>query len=239
MSASPGNIYQAAYVKDLFNNMSKSYERMNYITSFGFSFRWRRQYLGKFAYTSDKVQVIDLLTGMGETWGVTKKQLPNATITALDFSEGMLNYAKHKSKTAFNSEINVLLQDVLNNNLPDNHFDYVTCAFGLKTFNTEQISQLAQQTKRILKPGGHFSFIEVSAPPSFVLNKLYGFYLGNVVPVLGYLLLGNLKEYRMLWQYISKFENAKEASEIFSKTGLTVKYDSYFYGCATGFNGTK
>ena len=33
-------IYNPAFVKNLFNSMSKSYNRMNYITSFGFSERW-------------------------------------------------------------------------------------------------------------------------------------------------------------------------------------------------------
>lgn len=39
------NIYDPQFVKNLFNTMSGSYERMNYITSFGFSIRWRKQFL--------------------------------------------------------------------------------------------------------------------------------------------------------------------------------------------------
>ncbi|MBD1426148.1 class I SAM-dependent methyltransferase [Sphingobacterium arenae] len=39
--------YEPAFVKKMFNRMSSSYERMNYITSFGFSIRWRRQFLEK------------------------------------------------------------------------------------------------------------------------------------------------------------------------------------------------
>lgn len=35
-------IYNPDFVRELFDSMSKSYERMNYITSFGFSERWRR-----------------------------------------------------------------------------------------------------------------------------------------------------------------------------------------------------
>ena len=42
------NIYNPEYVKGLFNKMSSSYERMNFITSFGFSIRWRRQFLESF-----------------------------------------------------------------------------------------------------------------------------------------------------------------------------------------------
>ena len=146
---------------------------------------------------------------------------------------------QHKSESKFNSEINILQQDVLNNKLPSNHYDFVTCAFGLKTFNAEELQILALETKRILKQGGQFSFIKVSKPNNKILKTLYGFYLGQIIPILGRLLLGNTEEYKMLWQYTNKFDNAKSATVIFAQTGLTTKFNSYFYGCATGFYGTK
>jgi ubiquinone/menaquinone biosynthesis C-methylase UbiE len=55
-------IYSPEYVKNLFNKMSNSNERMNYITSFGFSIRWRRQFLGTLKPTNDKIEIIDLMT---------------------------------------------------------------------------------------------------------------------------------------------------------------------------------
>lgn len=233
------NIYNPEYVKGLFNRMSSSYERMNYISSFGFSIRWRTQFLNSFDTPDCKVEVIDLLTGMGETWQSTKLKLPNSNLTVLDFSEEMLKYAKQKSKGKFKNEVTVLQQDILQNQLTSNHYDFVTCAFGLKTFNNEQLENLAQVVKRILKVGGQFSFIEVSKPQIKILKALYGFYLGKVIPILGRLLLGNPEEYKMLWRYTDKFENAKKASDIFTNVGLKTEFISYFYGCATGFYGQK
>ena len=233
------NIYSPEYVKGLFNRMSSSYERMNYITSFGFSIRWRRQFLNSFKQTSHKAEIIDLLTGMSETWTATKNKLQNSNLTVLDFSEGMLKYAESKNKANFNSEINILHQDILNNKLPSNHYDFVTCAFGLKTFNIEQLNTVALETKRILKTGGQFSFIEVSKPDNRILNLFYGFYLEQIIPVLGKILLGNTEEYKMLWKYTNEFKNAKKAKEIFTKSGLKTNYNSYFFGCATGFYGEK
>ncbi len=233
------NIYNPDYVKGLFNRMSNSYERMNYISSFGFSIRWRKQYLKALQSSNKEVEIIDLLTGMGETWGATKQKLPNANITALDFSEGMLNYAKAKNRAKFNSKINIIQQDVLNNDLPQNHYDYVTCAFGLKTFNSEQLKQLANETKKILKYGGQFSFIEVSKPKNAILQCFYGLYLGKIIPIVGKIMLGNPIEYKMLWKYTLEFNDAKAASEIFKESGLNVTFKSYFFGCATGFIGYK
>lgn len=214
--------------------MSVSYERMNYITSFGFSIRWRRQFINEFQPTQNKVEVLDLLTGMGETWGIVRKKFPNANITALDFSDGMLRYAGEKNKARFESKIKITQQDVLNNQLPSGHYDYVTCAFGLKTFNKEQLQLLAVETKRVLKPGGQFSFVEVSKPRNSFMQMLYGFYLGRVVPK-----LADRPEYKMLWNYTKQFSDAGPVADIFREAGLEVDFRSFFYGCATGFIGRR
>lgn len=232
-------IYNPEYVKGLFNRMSSSYERMNYITSFGFSIRWRRQFLRSFKGSNQKVEIIDLLTGMGETWAATKHKFPNAQLTVLDFSEGMLKHAILKSKKEFNNEVIIVQQDVLQSQLPGEQYDFVTCAFGLKTFNSEQLGLLAQETKRILKVGGQFTFIEVSKPDNIVLKMLYGFYIGKVIPMLGKLLLGDPREYKMLWRYTEQFENARKACDIFANAGLKTEYTSFFFGCATGICGQK
>jgi len=233
------SIYNPEYVKGLFNRMSSSYERMNYITSFGFSIRWRTQFLEPFQSTTDKIEIIDLLTGMGETWVAVKNKFPNAKLSALDFSTEMLKNAKKKSEHHFDNNVLLLQQDILKSDLPSNYYDIVICAFGLKTFDTEQLQVLAIETKRILKVGGQFSFIEVSKPTNKILKQLYSFYLGRIIPVLGKLLLGNPTEYKMLWRYTDKFGNAKRAEEIFNNQGLTTKSNSYFYGCSTGFSGHK
>jgi ubiquinone/menaquinone biosynthesis methyltransferase len=233
------SIYNTEYVKGLFNRMSSSYERINYITSFGFSIRWRTQFLEQFQSTTDKIEIIDLLTGMGETWGAVKNKFPNAKLSSLDFSSEMLKNARAKSEKHFDNNVLLLQQDILKSDLPSNHYDIVICAFGLKTFDPDQLQILATETKRILKTGGQFSFIEVSKPTNKILKQLFSFYLGRIIPVLGKLLLGNPTEYKMLWRYTDKFDNAKRAEEIFRKQGLKTKSNSYFYGCATGFSGHK
>ena len=62
------NIYEPDFVKKLFNQMSGSYERMNFITSFGFSIIWRKQFLNKLHSSQENINVIDLLSGLGENW---------------------------------------------------------------------------------------------------------------------------------------------------------------------------
>ncbi len=233
------NIYQAEYVKNLFDKMSSSYERMNYITSFGFSIRWRRQFLEVLEPSNDNIKIIDLMTGMGETWSSIAKKFPNAELSALDFSTEMLMKAQKRNKKYWKNKVKIIQADVLQNGLNDEEYDIVVCSFGLKTFDKSQIEQLAIETKRILKENGQFTFVEVSKPRNKVLAFLYEFYLGKVIPILGGLFLGNPTEYRMLWKYTEKFGNTQKAAEIFTKVGLKVQLNDYFYGCSTGFSGTK
>lgn len=219
--------------------MSGSYERVNYITSFGFSLRWRQQFLKHLPASNEPVKIIDLMTGMGETWGAVKSKYPNSEFSALDFSEGMLRQAGVKNTRSFGNNVQLLNQNVLENELPSDHYDIVISAFGLKTFNSEQMQQLAKETKRILKPGGYFSFIEVSRPSSPVLHSLYKLHLKHVVPVCGKILLGNPVEYRQLWKYTDAYKNSDTVAVIFRETGLEVSSHDYFYGCATGISGRK
>ncbi len=58
--------YQQPYLVSLFNGMASSYEGMNYLTSFGFSYVWRRQFLQPLPSLQGAVKVADLMTGMGE-----------------------------------------------------------------------------------------------------------------------------------------------------------------------------
>jgi ubiquinone/menaquinone biosynthesis methyltransferase len=231
--------FQPENVKELFNRMSGSYERMNYITSFGFSLRWRKQFVQILPATNEKIRVIDLMTGMGETWHPVKAHYPMCEFSALDFSEGMLKSARQKNKKEFDDGIHILQKDILASDLPSDHYDIVLSAFGMKTFNAEQLSVLANEIKRILKPGGKFSLIEVSAPRNPVMRTLYKLHLKYIVPACGWLFLGNPSEYKMLWKYTEKFKNSKDAEVIFRNAGLIVEPVTYFFGCATGIRGAR
>lgn len=145
------DIYDPEYIQRLFNRMSYSYERMNFITSFGFSVLWRRQFIEKVESNSNEITIIDLLSGLGENWSILTKQFPNAQCTALDFSEEMYNASQQKNSQKFGNRFTVFHQDILQNTLPSSEYDIVTCAFGLKTFNEKQLHNVAMTINRIFK----------------------------------------------------------------------------------------
>lgn len=233
------DIYDSVFVKNLFNDMSKTYDRVNYITSFGFSKRWRRQFVGSVPLFEGDV-VADILTGMGECWEFSIHKIGSTgKIIALDFSEGMIQHA-HARKDKLNAgNIEILCEDVFNCSISDNSVNAVICGFGIKTFSNTQLEKLSIEINRILKPGGSISMIDISVPGNSVLKIFYLFYLKNVIPILGTLFLGKAETYAMLGKYTERFKNSKTVKSIFEKNGFNIKYLNYFYGCASGITGTK
>lgn len=232
-------IYAPEFVEKLFDKMSSSYSRMNYITSFGFSERWRRQCVEEIEIEKGKT-VVDLMTGMGECWKhILRNSDKNSKLIGLDFSTEMINRAE-KNKSKFkNHSVEILKENVFDNSIANETADYVISGFGLKTFNDEQLEELANEINRILKPNGKFSLIDISVPKSKILKPFYMFYLKNVIPILGKVFLGSPDTYKMLGVYTEEFGNSKNTHRIFKRPGFEIEYVEYFYGCASGIKGRK
>lgn len=233
------DIYDPEYVQNLFDEMSSTYEAVNYLSSFGFSHRWRQQFVRK-ASIRPGTLVCDLMCGMGECWGAITRHLGlNDILIAQDFSQGMLQGARCKSARFHGDRIFLIQQNALNNALKDESVDTVICGFGVKTLSSNQLYLLVNEVERVLKPGGTFAFIEVSVPEGWIFEKIYMQYLKQIVPIMGKLLLGNPENYRMLGEYTERFRNCQGLCSLLAQRGLRVRYDEYFYGCATGISGMK
>ncbi|WP_340066445.1 class I SAM-dependent methyltransferase [Ascidiimonas aurantiaca] len=232
-------IYTAAFVSNLFNQMSGSYERMNTLTSFGFYPLWRQQAVKKIALKPGD-HVADLMTGIGECWSAILKKIgPEGCLTALDFSEGMLAKAQKRSLKYSSYQIHILQESVFNNSIPDSSQDAVICAYGMKTFTHEQIRDFSKEVHRILKPGGSFSLVDVSLPKPRSMRALYLFYISKVIPFLSRLFTTSEESYKMLGIYSKNFQNAQKTALLFKESGLKVSYCEYFFGCATGIYGQR
>lgn len=220
--------------------MSRSYERMNIVFSFGFSAIWRRQMLRLIPPESNSDRVIDLMSGMGETWGQLAKRFQNSEMWALDFSPRMIEHAQSRNRSRFGGKFQLLCQDVLDAELPESAFDVVVSAYGVKTFDEEQSQRFAAEVAKVLKPGGSFAFIEVTEPPNRLLRWLYDFYLSKVLPVLGPLLVSDPVEYRMLHRYLRAFGRGDRTWLALSQhPDLEVERRLHFFGCATSFSGSR
>ncbi len=233
------SIYNPKFVSKLFDSMSSTYGLTNYISSFGFTERWRKSCLKKIEPKSEPVVIYDLMSGMGELWpSIKNTNLNFDVINAVDISPNM-NKIANKNTKKVNGQTNILEQDILNNNIDSNSADVVVSSFGLKTFNSVQLSLLAHELAKLLKPGGSFSFVEISVPTNIFLKFLYMIYLKRIIPVIGFLFQGSSKDYRMLGVYTTEFNNCKGFHNELVKEGLDSNYEDLFFGCATIVWGKK
>jgi len=233
-------LYEADDVRTLFDRMATSYDRMNIALSLGFARRWRRQLLGLVGATGSRRRVLDLMSGRGETWTEIERRLPQAEITAVDFSAQMMAHAETRSRARFGGRVRLRQEDALNGTAERASFDVVVSAYGLKTFDTPQLERLAAEVARVLRPGGSFAFIDVTEPTSRALRVAYLSYLRWMVPLAATLLNSDPTEYRMLHRYLAGFGDGSRAVEAFqSQPGLHVEVRRHFFGCATSISGRR
>ena len=233
-------MYDEVFLKRLFDDMQPSYDRVSDITSFGFNRRWRRQLIEQMALQPGSY-VADLMAGGGETWRYLLPAIgTEGHITAVDFSGAMLCQARQRQQQLDAENITIYAENALCSPIPDASLDAVICVYGVKTLSPDQHSQLVAEVRRVLKDGGQIGVVEVSVPAFLPLRWLYMFYMMQIVPLVGrLLLLGNPENYRMLGCYMLDFGDCRNLASDFRANGFTVRNYAFFHGCATAFVGTK
>lgn len=227
--------YDDAYVQELFDRMGSTYDAVNLISSFGFSQLWRKQCVSLAGIKRGDV-VCDLMAGGGECWASI--QGFGASIISIDFSRVMTErqIARKENRPG---AIDVRCENALSTSIADSSIDAVVCAFGLKTLPLERVSQLADEIHRILKPGGRFSFLEISTAESWWLGPMFRWYMRRAIPLIGKLCLGDIECYRMLWRYTQAFGSCAPLVGKFQRAGMSARLAVHFNGCATSISGTK
>ena len=234
------DIYDEAFVRLLFNRMSKTYGTANYLSSFGFTERWRKQCVAEIDWKKPNKAGYDLMSGMGESWGLIMKSTKNtAKIIGVDISKEMNRKGQAKLQKYPHWKVEMVEANVLKNQFSEQSADFIISTFGLKTFSENQLETLAQEIFRLLKRGGQFSMVEISVPPNRLLRLFFMFYLKIVIPVIGLVFMGNSMDYKMLGVYCQRFKNCEKFKLKLEKNGLAVVTKSYFFGCATAVVGFK
>lgn len=235
------DIYDTAFVADLFDRCSSSYRRWSAVSSFGFIYLWRKQCVERLPDSQHPNAVaVDLMAGTGEIWPHLLRRLPDLDkVTAIDISHNMHLEALEHLHGKYADKITHIEADALTNDLPENYADFVVSTFGLKTFSRSQQTLLASQIARVLKPGGSFSLIEASDPKDWLFHPLYRFYLDKVLPQIEKSFLKGARDFSMIGTYTRNFENSAYMERALRDANLEVKLKKHFFGCATSVAGHK
>ena len=95
-------------VATMFNNISKNYDDLNRVISFGIDISWRKKVV-KIISKNNPQQILDIATGTGDLALMMSTLQPNKII-GLDISEGMLAVGKEKiAKAKLNDKIEMIV----------------------------------------------------------------------------------------------------------------------------------
>ena len=107
--------------------------------------------------TEDAVKILDLGTGTGlELRGIFEK-VPNAQITCIDITNGMLEELK-RNYSAYSDQLNIIVGSYLELPFHENEYDYVVSVQTMHHWLEDTKVQLYKKILKAIKSGG--SYIE-------------------------------------------------------------------------------
>ncbi len=189
---------KASRVRGVFDSVAGKYDIMNDLMSMGLHRLWKAYTIAA-SGVREGHKVLDIAGGTGDLAQAFAKRVgPRGTVVHTDINEAMLATGRDRLINA-GVMLPTTLCDAEKLPFPENTFDIVTVAFGLRNM-THKEKALAEMC-RVLKPGGRLLVLEFSkvAKP---LEKTYDWYSFKILPKIGKLVANDEESYRYLAESI-------------------------------------
>jgi len=207
---------KAKHVRGVFDSVAPKYDIMNDLMSMGLHRAWKA-FTVLVANLREGDQVLDIAGGTGDlALAFSKKVGKSGRVVHTDINEAMLRTGRDRLLDA-GVVLPTLVCDAEKLPFPDNHFDLVSVAFGLRNMTHKDLA--LTEMNRVLKPGGKLLVLEFSkvAPP---LEKAYDWYSFNILPKLGKLVAGDDASYRYLAESIRMHPGQQALKELMKNCGF-------------------
>jgi demethylmenaquinone methyltransferase/2-methoxy-6-polyprenyl-1,4-benzoquinol methylase len=209
-------------VAEMFDKIAFRYDALNRFLSGGIDIYWRKRAIAELRELNPR-QVLDVATGTADVALLLHKYLSPEKVTGIDISEGMLELGRQKvEKQKLKGKIELLAGDSEAIKFPNNTFDAITVAFGVRNF--EHLQQGLAEMLRVLKPGGKLVVLEFSKPRKRLFKGLYNTYMNVVAPQAGKWFTKNKEAYQYLTKSAKAFPDGDEFLHILKQTGYTDTY---------------
>ena len=207
---------KAHKVAEVFDSVASRYDLMNDLMSAGMHRAWKHFTLNVAAVRPGN-RVLDLASGSGDlARGFARRVGPDGVVVMTDINFPMLSRGRDRLLDA-GHVLPTVQCDAERLPFPDNHFDCVSVAFGLRNM-THKDSALAEM-HRVLKPGGRALVLEFSkiwAP----LQPLYDAYSFKVIPKIGRWIANDEASYQYLAESIRMHPGQQELKSMMSRAGF-------------------
>lgn len=224
-------------VAQMFDNISKNYDGLNRVISFGTDIKWRNKVLQLVDEIKPK-KVLDIATGTGDL-AILMTKTSAEKIIGLDISSGMLEVGKKKiAQKQLSSKIDMVLGDSENMPYDDNTFDAITVAFGIRNF--ENLEKGLKEILRVLKPKGKFVILETSVPEKFPFKQGYALHTKYFLPFVGKLFSKDNTAYAYLSESANAFPYGERLNNKLREIGfIDVVALPQTFGVATIYHASK
>lgn len=197
------------YVRNAFARIADRYVLTNHVLSGGMDFWWRHVVTKRIKQLRPR-KLMDVASGTGDLALKIQDEIPDCEVMATDFCAEMLAHASSRGVRK------TLVADALDLPFPNDEFDVVTVAFGLRNMGDYPLG--LQEMRRVLKPGGHLFVLDFSQPEA-PLCYPYRLYLHHVLPKLAGLLTGQKDAYEYLGISIEQFPSGKDMIALLETNG--------------------
>ena len=224
-------------VEKMFNNISKEYDILNRVISFGIDVSWRKKIV-KILKSKNPSTILDVATGTGDL-AIAMVKTNAQKIIGLDISKGMLDVGIEKIKNRnLNNTIEMVIGDSENLKYENDFFDAVTVSFGVRNF--ESLDSGLSEIFRVLKPNGSLVILETSNPTKFPFKQFYRFYSKFILPSIGKVFSKDKVAYNYLSESSAEFPYGEKFNNILKKIGFTNVVDfPQTFGVATIYVASK
>lgn len=224
-------------VTKMFDTISKEYDGLNRVISFGIDVKWRNKVV-KLVAEKNPENILDIATGTGDL-AINLVATHAKEIIGLDISNGMLEVGRQKiSSKKLDGVISMVIGDSEDLPFADHTFDAITVAFGVRNF--ENLEKGLAEILRVLKPEGIFVILETSVPTNPIYKFGYKTYTKFILPAIGKLFSKDKVAYGYLSESASVFPYGEALNNILRKIGFTnVEHQAQTMGVATIYKASK
>ena len=214
-------------IKGMFNTISKEYDMLNNIITFGQHKNWKSK-IFKLAESKNPKLILDLATGTADI-AILSAKLKNCKVIGLDISKKMLSIGQKKiDNLCLNEKIKLELGDAECINYKDGFFDMITIGYGVRNF--ENLENGLNECKRVLKNSGCMIILETSVPRNKIIKFFYMIYTTYFIHLIGKIFSKQPSAYKYLHKSSNTFPSGKNFEKILSKIGFKniISYELLF-----------
>lgn len=210
---------KAGKVAEVFHSVAGNYDLMNDLMSGGVHRLWKRVTI-EMSGVRPGHHVLDIAGGTGDLAAKFSRIVgPEGTVVLADINDSMLKVGRDRLvDRGITDNVRFSQADAQYLPFPDNTFDVITIAFGLRNVTDKDMA--LRSMLRVLKPGGKLLVLEFSKPPNSLLSKIYDGYSFNILPKLGKLFANDANSYQYLAESIRMHPDQKTLMGMMDNAGF-------------------